>query len=58
MGVYSLMDLNLPMSDAVFVVRVRIHTRKKRNNMTTNDVPQQLVLQQLIQGFQVSPEFS
>jgi len=27
---------------------------KKRNDMTTNDIPPQLVLQQLIQGFQVT----
>jgi hypothetical protein len=53
MGVCHLADLPLPMSDAVFVVQVSMYKRKKRNDMTTNDFPPRLVLQQLIQGFQV-----
>jgi hypothetical protein len=31
-----------------------MYKRKKRNSMTTNDFPPQLVLQQMIQGFQVT----
>ena len=54
MGACHLADLNLPVSDAVFVVLVNMCKRKKRYEMTTNDFPPQLVLQQMIQGFQVT----
>jgi hypothetical protein len=54
MGAYRLADHPLPVSDAVFVVKISMYKRKKRNDMTTNDFPPQLVLQQLIQGFQVT----
>lgn len=54
MGACHLADLPLPVSGAVFVVQVSMYKRKKRNAMTTNDFPPQLVLQQMIQGFQVT----
>jgi hypothetical protein len=45
-----------PVFDAVSVVQASMRQRKEeeRNDMSANDFPPQLVLQQLIQGFQVS----